>query len=72
MPTTDEDEEVVNKWFEDMSELIKKLNGEGNLFMLGEWNLIVEEGAEGNNSWRELDVTEECNRRNTERILFTA
>jgi hypothetical protein len=48
MPTTDEDEEVVDKWFEDMRELIKKINGEGNLFMLGEWNSIVEEGAEGN------------------------
>jgi hypothetical protein len=31
-----------------MSELIKKINGEGNLIMLGDWNSIVGEGAEGN------------------------
>jgi hypothetical protein len=30
------------------NELIKKISGEGNLIMLGDWNLIVGEGAERN------------------------
>jgi hypothetical protein len=46
MPTTDE--EVVEKWYEDLSELIEKINNEENLIMLGDWNEIVGEGAEGN------------------------
>lgn len=48
MPTTDESEEVVERCYEDLSELIEKIKSEENLIVLGDWNAIVGEGAEGN------------------------
>lgn len=46
--TTDEEEEVVQKCYEDLSEPIDKIKGEENLIVLGDWNTTVGEGTEGN------------------------
>ncbi|XP_039285273.1 craniofacial development protein 2-like [Nilaparvata lugens] len=48
MPTTDEEDEAVEKCYEDINELIGKLKSEENLIVLGDWNATVGEGAEGN------------------------
>ena len=47
MPTTDYEDEEVEDVYEDITEIIKKVRGEENLIILGDWNAVVGEGEGG-------------------------
>ena len=47
MPTTDYEDEEVEDVYEDITEVIKKVRGEENLIILGDWNAVVGEGEDG-------------------------
>ena len=46
MPTTDYEDEKVEDVYEDITEVIKKVRGEENLIILGDWNAVVGEGED--------------------------
>jgi len=47
MPTTGYEHEAVEDEYEEVEKLIKYVKGDGNLIILGDWNVIVGEVTDG-------------------------
>ena len=46
MPTTDHDEEEVDKLYEEMDQILEEQSGKDNVVILGDWNAVVGEGQD--------------------------
>ena len=47
MPTTDHDDEEVEKMYDQLDEILSKVKGTENVIIMGDWNAVVGEGRDG-------------------------
>ena len=47
MPTTDHEDEEVEKMYDQLEEILSKVKGTENVIIMGDWNAVVGEGRDG-------------------------